>query len=242
MASAVLRFLAVFLVTVCSAQKLLELECQPAVGVIGKITKIPCSFKIHSGDLDIRTVIIRRKGQINKVVYINTGKNIVEGDPRIQLVSRTDPSLLFTNTAVSDEGEYEYKLETNRGEINDGRFKLRVKARYSDPTISSSQTQLQDACRTELHCSTSGGYPAGGIHWFDSTGANWTERATLEITKRDDRLLTMFSNLNLTVDSGLRSFRCIVLSSEFTEEGMNTLIVSSSRELCVVQFCLPGTN
>ncbi|XP_066522435.1 uncharacterized protein [Hoplias malabaricus] len=221
MAVKIVLVLLLFSVSLGHAQ-ILDLECQPAVGVVGENTNITCSFRITSGDKDviIYEVMIKKKGQKDPVFYINYNNNEVKGDPRVKLPSRTDPSLLFTNTAVSDEGEYEYRLLTSRGQIKDGRFSLRVTAKYNPPVINSVPEEIKDGDGAELYCNASGGYPAGGIHWFDSTGANWTERATLKITKRDDELMTMSSKLTLTVsDLSLEPFRCVVLNSSFSEVG-----------------------
>ncbi|XP_066519669.1 zwei Ig domain protein zig-1-like isoform X2 [Hoplias malabaricus] len=217
----IVLILLLFSVSLGHAQ-VLELECQSAVGVVGENTKITCSFKFPPGfeDATINEVKITKKGQTDPVLYINFLDPAVNEGLRIQLHSRTDPSLLFTNTAVSDEGEYEYGLDTNRGVIRDGVFSLSVTAKYDSPVINSVPEEIKVGDGAELYCSTSGGYPAGGIHWFDSTGANWTERATLKITKRDDRLLTMSSKLTLTVTGlSLEPFRCVVLNSSFSEVG-----------------------
>ncbi|XP_066519670.1 CD276 antigen homolog isoform X3 [Hoplias malabaricus] len=222
MAVKIVLILLLFSVSLGHAQKTVELECQSAVGVVGENTKIPCSFKFSSGleDVTINEAMSKKKGQTDPVLNINFLDPAVNEDPRVRLPSRTDPSLLFTNITVSDEGEYEYQLDTSRGVIRDGVFSLRVTAEYDPPVINSVPEEIKDGDGVELYCSTSGGYPAGGIHWFDSTGANWTERATLEITKRDDRLLTMSSKLNLNVtDLSLESFRCVVLNSSFSEVG-----------------------
>ncbi|XP_066519667.1 uncharacterized protein [Hoplias malabaricus] len=217
----IVLILLLFSVSLGHAQETVELECEAAVGVVGENTKIPCSFRIKTGDkgATFYEVMTKKKGQRHPVLYINFLDPVVNKDPRVRLPSRTDPSLLFTNTAVSDEGEYEYQLLTDRGEIKGG-FSLRVTAKYDPPVINSVPEEIKVGDRAELYCSTSGGYPAGGIHWFDSTGANWTERATLKITERDDRLLTMSSKLPLTVtDLILEPFRCVVLNSSFSEVG-----------------------
>ncbi|XP_066520192.1 cell adhesion molecule 2-like [Hoplias malabaricus] len=224
---------------------LLSPQCEPTVGTVGEETLIPCSFRLPPGE-DLTLVIYsatktKKEEKRNTLLIV---RHMLVEDSRVKTVNNSDPSLIFTHTAVSDEGEYDYTVRTNHGFVG-GTFSLRVRAAYGSPTMSSSPDEVEDGDRAELSCSTSGGYPAGGIHWFDSTGANWTERATLEITKRDDRLLTMSSKLTLTVDSRLRSFRCIILSSEFTEEAEETFHLKrrdpcpccSSGESCTVRFC-----
>ncbi|XP_066522450.1 ICOS ligand-like isoform X2 [Hoplias malabaricus] len=225
MASARLLFLILMLSSVTfktSAQRLLELECQPAAGFAGKETKISCSFKTVIGDKDITIsgLVITKNGQ--KDVFFSWLDNVNKGDPRVKLSSRTDPSLLFTNTTVSDEGEYEYKIMTNRGMIKDGRFSLRVTARYSDPVTSWSDG-IKEGGSAELYCRASGGYPEGAIHWFDTTGTNWTKNAKLDITETSDKLLTMSSTLTFTsIDLSWATFRCVVLNGKFVKEGEQT--------------------
>ncbi|XP_066520190.1 uncharacterized protein [Hoplias malabaricus] len=202
MAVKIVLILVLFSVSLGHAQRgSPDLECQSAVGVVGEVTKIPCSFRpfVKHRKFIIYIVRIEKKWQEDPVVYIKKLNNVVKGGPRITLPSRTDPSLFFTNTTVSDEGEYEYRLRTSRGVIKNRRFRLRVTAEYDPPVIKSWLERIKDSHRVELHCSTSGGYPAGGIHWFKNNEANWTESATLEIMERDDKLLTMSSKLTLTL-------------------------------------------
>ncbi|XP_066521841.1 uncharacterized protein [Hoplias malabaricus] len=222
MAVKIVLILLLFSVSLGNAKRVLDVECQSAVGVAGENTKIPCSFKLPLGynDVTIYEAMIIKKGQKYPLLYINKPGNVVKGDPRVQPLYKTAPSLLFTNTTVSDEGEYEYRLQTSRGQIKDGKFRLSVTAEYHKPDIKSWPKVIKVGDRVVLYCNASGGYPAGGIHWFNSTGANWTERATLKIMKRDDKLLTMFSKLPLTVtDLSRKSFRCVVLNSSFSEVG-----------------------
>ncbi|XP_066520189.1 putative butyrophilin subfamily 2 member A3 [Hoplias malabaricus] len=223
MAVKIVLVLLLFSVSLGHAKKVLEMECQSVLGVIGENTTIPCSFKLPTEDNDVMIyeMIIKKKGQINSVLYINDPNNVVKGDPRIILPSRTDPSLLFTNTAVSDEGEYEYSLNTNRGEIKNRRFSLRVTgSRGNHQPIITLCSEDTEESSTKLCCSASGGYPAGTIHWFDSTGINWTERATLEITEAGDKNSQfMSSTLTLTSsDVRLKCFRCVVLDGNFSDE------------------------
>ncbi|XP_066521873.1 uncharacterized protein [Hoplias malabaricus] len=217
MAVKIVLILLLFSVSLGHAQRLLDVECQSAVGVVGEDTTIPCSFNTITENLDIyiSAVKIKKKGQKDPLFYINYNDQVVKGDPRIKLPSRTDPSVLFTSTTVSDEGEYLYELQTNRGVIKDGRFNLSVtgSAEYHQPVINSWHKVIKDRGRAELHCGANSGYPAGTIHWFDSKGTSWTEKATMEIKEAEDEQLTMSSTLTLTsTDFRLEPFRCVILN------------------------------
>ncbi|XP_066521405.1 uncharacterized protein [Hoplias malabaricus] len=215
MAVKIVLVLLLFSVSLGHAQKTVDLKCRPVVGVIGNNTKIPCSFKIPTGyeDAIIYEAKIKKEGQIDPLVYINKTANEVQGDTRVQLPSRTDPSLFFTNTNVSDEGVYLYDLQTSRGEIRDRRFRLSVRE-YHQPVFASCSLKF---CRTELYCNASVIYPAGNIHWFDDTDTNWTEEAKLEKTMAGDKLISMFSTLTFTCFSSRPEvFRCVVLDGSFS--------------------------
>ncbi|XP_036426484.1 uncharacterized protein zgc:174863 isoform X2 [Colossoma macropomum] len=226
MASAVLLFLTVMLSSVHfgAFAALISLECQPAVGVVGQITKISCSFKMNFG-ADQKIIIsagaVTKRGETEPLFWFKN--NTVDGDDRFKLLSKNDPSLLLSSTAVSDEGLYDYTIVTNRGIIEDGTFRISVTAKYSKPTMSSWRKEIEDGGPADLYCNASGGYPAGAIHWFDSTNTNWTTSATLKITEREDKLVHLSSKLTYTsIDSSWAPFRCVVLNSKFVQEGEET--------------------
>ncbi|XP_066521408.1 uncharacterized protein [Hoplias malabaricus] len=215
MAVKIVLILLLFSVSLGHAEKTVDLKCRPVVGVIGENTTIPCSFKIPTGyeDAIIYEAMIKKEGQRDPLLYINKTASVVQGDTRVKLPSRTDPSLLFTNTNVSDEGVYLYDLQTSRGEIRDRRFRLSV-TEYHQPVFASCSLKF---CRTELYCNASVIYPAGNIHWFDDTDTNWTEEAKLEKTMAGDKLISMFSTLTFTCFSSRPEvFRCVVLDGSFS--------------------------
>ncbi|KAI4884797.1 hypothetical protein NFI96_008528 [Prochilodus magdalenae] len=198
----------------------LELDCRSVGGVIGQTTEISCSFRKNLSEdlIIIAAVTVTKRGERDPVFWIRDG--IMKGDPRFKLPSREDPSLQITNTALSDEGLYEYEVVTNRGVIRGRTFRISVTAKYRPPSTSTRPEKIVDGGPAEFHCSASGGYPAGTIHWFDCTGTNWTTRATLEITEGEDKLVHLSSRLSFTkVDSRWGKLRCFVLNSRFITEG-----------------------
>ncbi|KAL7890962.1 hypothetical protein AOLI_G00004380 [Acnodon oligacanthus] len=119
--------------------------------------------------------------------------------------------------------QYDYIVVTNRGITQDGTFRISVTAKYSKPTMSSLQNEIEDGGPAHFYCNVSGGYPAGAIHWFDSTKTNWTKSATLEVKEGEDKLLHLSSKLTFAkIDSSWAPFRCVVLNSKFVQEGEET--------------------
>ncbi|KAI4895877.1 hypothetical protein NFI96_000878, partial [Prochilodus magdalenae] len=201
-----------------------RVDCPPAVGVVRGTTEISCSFE--NSFTDQRIIIyggrVTRSGET--VFWFNSrGDQGDQGDPRFERASRYDPSLQITNTTVSDEGLYKYVVQTNHGIIQDGTFWISVTAKYSPPSTSTRPETIVDGGPAEFHCSASGGYPAGTIHWFDGTGSNWTDRATLEVTEGEDKLHRLSSKLFfMNINSDWGEFKCEVLNSRFITEGEST--------------------
>ncbi|KAL7890961.1 hypothetical protein AOLI_G00004370 [Acnodon oligacanthus] len=203
--------------------EMLKLECQPAVGVVGQTTKISCSFKknFEEDQIIITAGSVTKRGQADPLFWFQNDK--VNGDHRFKSPSKNDPFLLLTDTAVSDEGEYDYTVVTNRGIIKDRTFGISVTAKYNPPSISTWPEKIEEGSPAELNCNVSGGYPAGAIHWFDNTNTNWTKSATLEVKEREDKLLHLSSKLTFAkIDSSWVPFRCVVLNSKFIQEGETT--------------------
>uniref|UniRef100_A0A3B4C770 Ig-like domain-containing protein n=1 Tax=Pygocentrus nattereri TaxID=42514 RepID=A0A3B4C770_PYGNA len=223
---------------------LISVECQHAVGVIGRTTKISCSIKTTFGSdqkIIISAASATKRGETDPVFWFQN--DVVKGDHRFKLASKNDPSLLLTDTAVSDEGQYDYTAVTNRGIIKDATFRI---TKYNPPSISTWPVKIVEGGPADFYCNSSGGYPAGAIHWFDSTNTNWTMSATLEVTEREDQLLEMSSKLTFTsIDSSWEPIRCVVLNSKFVKEGESTIHLMridecpccSSQTSCAIQFC-----
>jgi len=95
-------------VFVCST----DLECQPTVGIVYQKTVIKCYFKSIQ-DIKIESVSLTRTTHKEPIFKYYKNKS---GDPRFSLNSTSDPSLQISDTKFADEGEYMYRVVTNRGE------------------------------------------------------------------------------------------------------------------------------
>ncbi|XP_017336651.2 uncharacterized protein LOC108272636 isoform X1 [Ictalurus punctatus] len=233
MASTTLLFFVLILSSVRvgqSAESLLKLKCQPAVGVIGQTTNISCSIESLTDPkpISINTVVLTRSGENEPCFTFQPYLNKVTGDSRFKV--ENGPSLQLHNTAITDEGGYWYFIRTNLGN-EQVKFTISVTAKYSNPLITTMQKEIVNGEHADLYCSASGGYPAGTIHWFDQSNTNWTKSATLQSTQGNDGLFTLTSKLSFqTFDTLWAPFRCVVLNNKYEEEGgsMSTLEIKDN--------------
>ncbi|XP_046703848.1 butyrophilin subfamily 1 member A1-like isoform X2 [Silurus meridionalis] len=226
MASAVLLFFVLMVMSVRdgkSEKSLFNLKCESAVGVISQNTNIPCSIESQKKPVSINTVVLKRLGQKKPCFVYQPHENTITGDTRFKVLGGS--SLQLQNTAISDEGEYEYHIRTSLGE-DLIKFTISVTAKYNNPVITSVPEKIEKNGRAELHCTASGGYPAGTIHWFDQSNTNWTKSASLDITRGDDGLHTLSSTLRFqSFDTLWAPFKCIVLNNKYQEEGRSSFIL-----------------
>ncbi|XP_076871525.1 CD276 antigen [Brachyhypopomus gauderio] len=207
-----------------SLDKILAMECQSVVGVIGQTTNIACSFKSRAAS-DF-TIDIALLNKTNKKIFTFSNGKVGGGDPRFNFAIQNKPSLLLRDTSISDEGEYSYIVYTDRG-VAEIKFNITVTAKFNPPVIDSFPKEVKDGQKVDLYCNSSGGYPAGSIHWFDQSGlTNWTASSTLKSTVGADKLVHLFSHLSITsFDTNWAPFKCLILNSKgiVEEESQFTL-------------------
>ncbi|XP_017336652.2 uncharacterized protein LOC108272637 [Ictalurus punctatus] len=233
MASATLLFFVLILSSVRvgkSAESLFKLNCQPAVGVIGQTTNISCSIEslTDSKFISINTVVLTRSGEDEPCFTFQPYVNKVTGDSRFKV--ENGPLLQLHKTAITDEGGYWYFIRTNLGN-EQVKFTINVTAQYRKPIMNSVPEDVVNGEHADLYCSTSGGYPAGTIHWFDQSNTNWTKSATLQSTQGNDGLFTLTSKLSFqTFDTLWAPFRCVVLNNKYEDRGgsMSTLEIKDT--------------
>lgn len=98
-------------VLLCSTD-LWTLECLPTVGIVAETTVINCNFK-DIQEIEIDAVSLTKVTEIMPIFkYDDTNS----GDPRFSLKDPAlGPSLQISDTKFSDEGEYLYRVVTDRG-------------------------------------------------------------------------------------------------------------------------------
>lgn len=204
--------------------ELLDLKCQPTVGIVAQTTDIRCLYK-DNGDTNIVGVFLKKSTEENSIFQMYGNK--IYGDKRFTLENpRNGPSLKITNTMFSDEGNYDYRVVTDRGEQT-VRLSITVTANYSAPVTSTWPETLINGGPADLYCNATEGYPAGYIHWFDKTGTNWTINSVLRKVPKDTngrKSVALSSKLTFkSINKDLEPFICIVFNSKHVKDGESTI-------------------
>ncbi|XP_039547478.1 uncharacterized protein zgc:174863 isoform X2 [Pimephales promelas] len=204
------------------------LKCLSTVGIVDQKTVIKCNF-INIQDIKIETVSLKRTTHKEPIFkYFKT----YSGDPRFSLENSTSgPSLQISKTKFADEGEYQYRVVTNRGEKK-VQLGITITANYKNLTSSTWPKDVTDGGPADLYCNATDGYPAGFIHWFDRSGTNWTMNSELTNVYKDTnglKSVALSSKLTFrSINLELGPFRCIVLNSKYVQEEEMTLHLPSA--------------
>uniref|UniRef100_A0AAX7TPG8 Ig-like domain-containing protein n=1 Tax=Astatotilapia calliptera TaxID=8154 RepID=A0AAX7TPG8_ASTCA len=130
-------------------------------------------------------------------------------------------SLLITNTAVADDGDYKCIVITDSG---DGSIvtTLKVQAKYSISTLYSIPEKIVPNTDSTLVCESRGGYPQGTIRWFDEEKHDWTASSKMEAKQSDDGLFQLTSRLSLLGGSTFSKYTCAVFNASGGKEDEKT--------------------
>uniref|UniRef100_A0A3P9DD37 Ig-like domain-containing protein n=1 Tax=Maylandia zebra TaxID=106582 RepID=A0A3P9DD37_9CICH len=126
-------------------------------------------------------------------------------------------SLLITNTAVADDGDYKCMVITDSGD-DSMVTNLEVQARYSILTVYSIPEKIVPNSESTLICESRGGYPKGTIRWFDEEKHDWTGSSEMEVTQSDDGLFQLTGRLPLFRGSTFQRYTCVVLNASGVKE------------------------
>lgn len=130
-------------------------------------------------------------------------------------------SLLITNTAVADEGDYKCIVITDSGDDNMVTT-LKVQAKYSISTVHSIPKKIVPNTDSTLVCESHGGYPQGTIRWLDEEEHEWTKSSEMEAKQSDDGLFQLTSRLSLLGGSTFSKYICAVLNASGGKEDEKT--------------------
>ncbi|XP_005947933.1 CD276 antigen isoform X2 [Haplochromis burtoni] len=126
-------------------------------------------------------------------------------------------SLLITNTAVADDGDYKCIVITDSGDHNIVTT-LKVQARYRIPSVHSTPEKIVPNSESTLICESRGGYPKGTLRWFDEEGTDWTGSSEMETKPSDDGLFQLTSRLSLFRGSTFPIYTCAVFNASGGKE------------------------
>ncbi|KAK7155207.1 hypothetical protein R3I93_009987 [Phoxinus phoxinus] len=224
----VLVIISLFIPAVRPSQDLWKLECLPTVGIVAETTVINCNFK-DIPKIEIVAVTLKNATDNKQIFFKHEDEK--SGDPRLSLLA-LGPSLQISDTKFSDEGDYLYRVITDRGETT-VQLRITITATYKNLNSSTWPINVTDGGPVNLYCNATDGYPAGFIHWFDHSGTNWTINSELTKASKDiDGLKSVALSSKLTFKSinlDLGPFRCIVLNSKYMQVGESTLQITSAR-------------
>uniref|UniRef100_A0A3P9DD49 Ig-like domain-containing protein n=1 Tax=Maylandia zebra TaxID=106582 RepID=A0A3P9DD49_9CICH len=130
-------------------------------------------------------------------------------------------SLLITNTAVADDGDYKCMVITDSGDGSTVTT-LKVQAKYSVPTVYSIPEKIVPNSESTLICESRGGYPQGTIRWFVEEKHDWTGSSKMEAKQSDDGLFQLTSRLSLSRGSTFSKYTCAVFNASGGKENEKT--------------------
>ncbi|XP_043570549.1 CD276 antigen isoform X2 [Chiloscyllium plagiosum] len=193
-----IRLLPVILCNIPSVFDFVILNCQSSVtGIFNEDTKLPCTLNSDSSINSAHIELWKKENDGKEKIVFNFTKNVSEVQGRIKLLhpGSQDISLVIQNTQVSDNGTYQYFLETAIGHrLHE--IKLNVKAPYSLPKMALLQNITRRIRSADLICETTG-YPLAQIHWFVYEKRNLTARAKTHSVLTPEGLFSVTSTLHI---------------------------------------------
>ncbi|XP_078136454.1 CD276 antigen homolog isoform X2 [Sander vitreus] len=224
-----LFFTAIYIRTVNTQAAFVNVECQAEnVGQYGQQSLLQCVIKTTQdvADPEIRVVVWKKEGlekqvKNNPLLLFNRGEmNLKPGysfaEPSWN-ERNMNVSLLITNTAVEQEGDYTCSVITNSGDGSSS-TSLKVTAKYNKPTIHSNPETIPLNTDVTLMCSSDGGYPKGQLRWFDENNMEWTKSSQMEAKPTEIGLFHLSSKLSLLKGSIFTKYTCKVFNASGDKE------------------------
>ncbi|KAM9857118.1 butyrophilin subfamily 1 member A1 [Aulostomus maculatus] len=189
----------------------IELRCKTDnQGRHGQQSMVECVIKTSE---EVQAPEIRiavwKKGS-TKLLLFQDGK-FTDHEPRHSFAeprwnqTNMNVSLLITNTAVADGGNYSCFVITTSGESSSS-GNLAVTAKYNKPIIHISPKKFDG--NVNLSCSSDGGYPEGQLHWFYK---DTLQSSQMKVARTGNDLFNLSSELKVR-GSDVSEYSCSVSS------------------------------
>ncbi|XP_012728620.2 CD276 antigen isoform X1 [Fundulus heteroclitus] len=233
MASRISLFVLLFIPLCSAADSFVKVVCDRSnVAQFGHQSMLTCVVDTTQNIPDLKiTLVVWRKGTkgikgIVPPVVVYDARND-PGELKILQEGYTfadtnfnnrNVSLLISNTKVEDEGEYSCEVTTDSGSSS-ATTRLKVTARYNYPTADKTLEKGRSNVDQTLVCNASGGYPEGQLRWFDNYKTDWTKSAKLTVTKDENGLFMLSSELHLLKGSIFPEYTCVVYNASGGKEG-----------------------
>ncbi|KAJ3614141.1 hypothetical protein NHX12_017717 [Muraenolepis orangiensis] len=219
-----LLFLTLINIAVCDFG-FVNVNCNPGHGQFGHQSLLECIVSLSEEAKSVKiTKVYWYNDQLGpETLLINYASSDHSSQPRFTLAepnwtgTNLNVSMLVNNTMITDIGSYTCTVLTVSSRAS-ASTNLSVSAPYSTPTIGKTDKNNQKAVMT-LSCNASGGYPSGGIHWFDEHKTDWTTSSKQHAIKTKDGRFSLTSELDLLSGSIYSKYTCVVFNSSRGREG-----------------------
>lgn len=212
-----------------SSSTFVNVECKSVnVGQYGQQSMLDCVVKTSQDvkDATIRVVTWKKKGVNGTLLVFYNDRTEVQRGYTFAEPSWNDRnmniSLLITNTAVVNSGDYVCTVNTDSGDSVSS-TSLRVTAKYNKPTIHSMYEKVTGDEDVILTCKSDGGYPEGQLRWFDVHDNEWKRNIQSKVEKTENGLFVLTSKLSLLKSSIFSKYTCVVYNASGGKEDEATL-------------------
>ncbi|XP_049427137.1 butyrophilin-like protein 1 isoform X1 [Epinephelus fuscoguttatus] len=223
----ILLIFALICVSINADTDFVKVECKAQqTGQCGQHSLLECVVRTTADVVNAKIIVVtwRKKGDSKPLMVYNRelkqlrpGYKFAEPSWNVQ---NMNVSLLITNTALKDSGNYSCYVMTDSGD-HTADISLDVTAKYNQPKI------YYDPGTTggTLMCESDGGFPKGRIGWFSELKDEWTSSSQMEAKKTGSGLFHLSSKLPLQPGSRFSNYTCIVYNASGGKEGENTFVL-----------------
>lgn len=204
-----------------------KVECKAEqVGQYGQQSLLECVVSTTKVVVDAKIVVVtwRKKGDDRPLLVYNRGERRLEqgykfAEPSWN-VKNMNVSLLITNTALKDGGDYSCYVMTDSGD-DTAVVSLSVTAKYNEPKIDYDSGTPGGT----LMCESDGGFPQGHIRWLSELKDDWTSSSQMEAKNTESGLFHLSSKLPLQPGSRFSNYTCVVFNATGGKEGEKTFVL-----------------
>ncbi|XP_049901111.1 uncharacterized protein zgc:174863 isoform X2 [Epinephelus moara] len=223
----ILLIFALICVSINADTDFVKVECKAQqTGQYGQQSLLECVIRTTADVVNAKIIVVtwRKKGDSKPLMVYNRelkqlrpGYKFAEPSWNVQ---NMNVSLLITNTALKDSGNYSCYVMTDSGD-HTADISLDVTAKYNKPKIHYDPGTTGGT----LMCESDGGFPKGRIGWFSELKDEWTGSSQMEAKKTGTGLFHLSSKLPLQPGSRFSNYTCIVYNASGGKEGENTFVL-----------------
>ncbi|XP_077428233.1 uncharacterized protein LOC144055792 [Vanacampus margaritifer] len=210
-----------------------KLDCKKEnLGQYGQPSVVECMIKILHvvNDLTVDTIVWKKNG----VRVLQFHDNRLESTPGYSFAEPSwnnkslNVSLLIANTNVTNHDNYSCMVMTDSGAANSP-ASLHVTAKYSRPSIHTTQANATPNSKVTLTCRSEGGYPKGRLGWF--VGAKAQQDAETLSKVLGNGLFSLSSELTLSRGRDAAQYSCVVFNASGGKDDEAILMITKTSHV-----------